>query len=387
MKKPILLIPKQMKQLLLPLLLIANITSFGQCVVADYQFDGNAADSSGNGNDGTVIGATLTTDRFGNANSAYSFDGVDDYINVSNVILPNTPTSHTISLWVQADSLFSWAGLIGDKGNPNCGYKYAFAIETATGLVGCASHITGPWTVCDTRSDSNSFQLNTWYHLAATYNVGTNTQVLYMNGVPVDTTSCSIYNTIGNATTIGAFLACGGGISNYHNGKLDDIKIFDCALLNDQVDSIYMAESSQDTCTFTDTTYVTVYDTTEVFDTTYVTVNDTVTYYDTVLVSVTDTLIIDVTLTGVAPPNNMNTVKVYPNPAKDQLYIDNGDYLSMSGYTLKIVNSVGQDVFSALITTPLFVIDISTLGSTGLYYIQVIDGSSNVLENKKLVLN
>ena len=113
---------------------------------------------------------------------------------------------------------------------------------------------------------------------------------------------------------------------------------------------------------------------------------DTVIYYDTVLVSVTDTLIIDVTLTGVAPPNNMNTLKVYPNPAKDQLYIDNGDYLSMSGYTLKIVNSVGQDVFSALITTPLFVIDISTLGSTGLYFIQVIDGSSNVLENKKLVL-
>jgi len=139
-------------------------------------------------------------------------------------------------------------------------------------------------------------------------------------------------------------------------------------------------------------------DTTEVFDTTFVqdttfitindtnTVNDTITYYDTVLVSVTDTLIIDVTLTGVSPPNNTNTLKVYPNPAKDQLYIDNGDYLSMSGYTLKIVNSVGQDVFSALITTPLFVIDISTLGSTGLYFIQVLDGSSNVLENKKLVL-
>ena len=148
-----------------------------------------------------------------------------------------------------------------------------------------------------------------------------------------------------------------------------------------------------DTNWVNDTNFVTVTDTTEVFDTTYVTindtnmVNDTVTYYDTILVSVTDTLIIDVTLTGVSPPNNTNTLKVYPNPANDQLYIDNGYYLSMNGYTLKIVNSVGQDVFNSLITIPLFVIDISTLGSTGLYFIQVIDGNNNVLENRKLVLN
>lgn len=54
-------------------------------LVAYYPFNGNANDESGNGNHGTVIGgATLTTDRFGNPNSAYSFDGFDDYI-----ILPN----------------------------------------------------------------------------------------------------------------------------------------------------------------------------------------------------------------------------------------------------------------------------------------------------------
>ena len=41
-------------------------------------FDGDATDSSGNGNDGTVYGATLTTDRFGQTNEAYSFDGADD---------------------------------------------------------------------------------------------------------------------------------------------------------------------------------------------------------------------------------------------------------------------------------------------------------------------
>ena len=45
-----------------------------------WPFSGNANDVSGNGNNGTVNGATLTTDRFGNPNAAYSFDGINDYI-------------------------------------------------------------------------------------------------------------------------------------------------------------------------------------------------------------------------------------------------------------------------------------------------------------------
>jgi hypothetical protein len=53
-------------------------------LVAYYPFNGNANDASGNGNHGTVYGATPTTDRYGNPDSAYSFDGIDDYI-----ILPN----------------------------------------------------------------------------------------------------------------------------------------------------------------------------------------------------------------------------------------------------------------------------------------------------------
>ncbi|WP_141699533.1 hypothetical protein [Candidatus Marithrix sp. Canyon 246] len=47
-------------------------------LVAYYPFNGNAEDESGNGNHGTVNGATLSEDRFGNQESAYSFDGIDD---------------------------------------------------------------------------------------------------------------------------------------------------------------------------------------------------------------------------------------------------------------------------------------------------------------------
>lgn len=51
-------------------------------LVSYYGFNGNANDCSGNSNNGTVNGATLTTDRFGNTNSAYSFNGTSDYISI-----------------------------------------------------------------------------------------------------------------------------------------------------------------------------------------------------------------------------------------------------------------------------------------------------------------
>ena len=71
-------------------------------MVTYYPFNGNASDESGNGNDGTVIGATLTADRFGRANSAYSFDGINDYIKAS---ADNLPTAErTVSLWFFAKS-------------------------------------------------------------------------------------------------------------------------------------------------------------------------------------------------------------------------------------------------------------------------------------------
>ena len=71
-------------------------------LVGWWPFNGNANDESGNGNNGTVNGATLTTDRFGNSNGAFSFNGVNSYISVqdSNTLHQNV---FTISSWVNGD--------------------------------------------------------------------------------------------------------------------------------------------------------------------------------------------------------------------------------------------------------------------------------------------
>jgi hypothetical protein len=71
-------------------------------LVAYYPFNGNANDASGNGHHGTVHGATLTEDRLRNQNSAYNFDGVDDYIISRNINIPTDSFSYI--LWFKATS-------------------------------------------------------------------------------------------------------------------------------------------------------------------------------------------------------------------------------------------------------------------------------------------
>ncbi len=75
--------------------------------MAYYPFNGNADDESGNENHGTVYGATLTEDRFGNADSAYYFDGTNDYIEIPSV---NPTSAITVSAWVKSVSSSSYSG-------------------------------------------------------------------------------------------------------------------------------------------------------------------------------------------------------------------------------------------------------------------------------------
>lgn len=70
-------------------------------LVACYPFNANAKDESGNGNNGTVNSATLTTDRFGKANSAYNFDGSTQFIEVSANQFQNN--NYSFSIWANPD--------------------------------------------------------------------------------------------------------------------------------------------------------------------------------------------------------------------------------------------------------------------------------------------
>ena len=125
---------------------------------------------------------------------------------------------------------------------------------------------------------------------------------------------------------------------------------------------------------------------TMIFANSYQEIYDTLVYIDTNYISVTDTLIIDAVLTGVNPPNNVNTIKIYPNPAKTHIYINNGDYNSMNGYSIKINNMLGQTVYSKLINQQIEYIDLSDWTGNGIYIVYIIDNQSNIVNTKKIII-
>lgn len=93
-----------------------DIRAASSCIyIAYYPLDGNANDESLNNNHGQVFGATLTEDRFGNSDSAYRFDGIDDYIST-----PYFPSQElvTITVWIKFDKILSEFGqLLGTHDN------------------------------------------------------------------------------------------------------------------------------------------------------------------------------------------------------------------------------------------------------------------------------
>ena len=97
-------------KLLLPLFFFFTYYMLNsQNLVAYYPFNGNGNDNSGYGNHGTVNGATLTTDRFGNVNSAYYFDGINDYIDLGSW---ENGGAMTFSFWARWDSNHNYSRII-----------------------------------------------------------------------------------------------------------------------------------------------------------------------------------------------------------------------------------------------------------------------------------
>jgi hypothetical protein len=107
---------------------------------------------------------------------------------------------------------------------------------------------------------------------------------------------------------------------------------------------------------------------------------------DTTLITVTDTLVINSTITSLSPPNNSNTIKVFPNPTNDHITIDYGNFSIMSGYQLQIENSLVQQVFQTDITQQSDYLNLSNWGANGLYFVQIIDPQGNTIDIRKIVL-
>ena len=103
-------------------------------------------------------------------------------------------------------------------------------------------------------------------------------------------------------------------------------------------------------------------------------------------VKVTDTLLVRFSV-KVSSLDKGQLIKVYPNPAQNQLTIDNGNYTDFAGYTVNVYNSVGAVVYTQAINQQVYTVDLKSWTSVGVYRMELIDKSGAKIAVKTIVLN
>jgi hypothetical protein len=200
-------------------------------LVGWWPFNGNANDESGNGNNGTVNGAILTSDRNGNLNSAYSFNNSE----ITTVISSSQFSSdYTISIWVRVNSNNASYPTFLVGNNVLSGFADPTYLITQLSQYKFVHYMQiAPTNAGVTLYQSNSLNLDTWYHLVIS---STNQQCkMYIDGIensiagPIYLSNFGSYLHIGNGRDSGEIFI----------GQLDDIAIFNRSLSQQEISDLY----------------------------------------------------------------------------------------------------------------------------------------------------
>ena len=197
-------------------------------LVGYWQLNGNANDSSGQGNNGTIVGATATTDRFGTANMAMSFDGVNDYIGWSDSVADSIFSGKnilTFSAWIKPLATETGKHWL-EYGNGASG----FSLEGTTASASFWTNNSAPI--------STSLAVGVWNHIVLLIN-GSNKKI-YKDGVEVASAAFSAALSNGNSFYLG-----GRAASRNTNSLFDEVKIFNRVLTAAEILSMYNHEKGK----------------------------------------------------------------------------------------------------------------------------------------------
>ena len=419
-------------------------------LVGWWPFNGNANDESGNGNNGVPTnGVSLTTDRFGNNNSAYIFDGINDRIEIADAAALRC-RKLSLSVWVLMNPAGN--GQIIYKGNLTSAQSEAyslngnvlFSIKINSNCIAGQGWKNSPF--------NQSLGQAQWHHIVSTFDGATTKN--YYDGVFLTSNAYNgLIDSCLNSNLRFGYNHTLNNNGNPWNGKIDDIGIWNRALTQQEITDLFNAMNCANNTTITPQTnslstgstatltasttdpnpsYVWQSDFGQGFQTlnnfgnysgtstatlnvanvqlsehnqpirvistsgncidtsnvAIISITDTCinTITDTTLITVTDTLVINTTITSVNPPNNANTIKIFPNPTNDHITIDYGNFSIMNGYQLKIENSIGQQVFQTNISQQSDYLNLATWGGNGLYFVHIKDPQGNTIDIRKIVL-
>jgi hypothetical protein len=335
----------------------SNIPSNG--LIGYWAFNGNTNDLSGNNFNATNFGATSTNDRFGNPNSAYSFNGTSNYMSCGPISALNGLSNASISVWVKIIANNSWTNC-----NLGCAqYLISRDADFSSSNIGIAwgpnsqkfAGRFGPNSLFSTQEVRTvslyPLPQEQWIHIVF---VKTNSALrIYINGV-LDNSNNVVnpnFGTSNGALFFGKLPV--NGFDYFLNGLLDDIGIWNRALTQEEITNLYNA-------------------------------NQCITN-----ITVTDTLIINVgQLSFNDPVTWANNITIAPNPASTEININFNNITNLVGGSINIINSLGQSVATTPITATgtQTTMQLSVWGGTGMYFVQIINAQGQIVDIKKIIL-
>jgi hypothetical protein len=220
-----------------------------------YPFSSNANDSSGNGYNGTVVGATLTANRFGVASSAYSFDGSTSSIRCGDIldnVFSDSVAKFSISGWAMTRTygIVNGGGgfIIGKNGGGSLG-PYQWNVTHDEGVLYAA-------VFSDTLPDNyvaltSPMTKNQWFHFILIFD-GSQPEMqrvkLYVNGQSSNSSIVQHVGTLGSSTVnssqhlmIGAthYANRPDSLQSYYDGNIDDIRIYSGVISDSAIQALY----------------------------------------------------------------------------------------------------------------------------------------------------
>lgn len=214
------------------------------CSLLYYPFNNNANNTVLNDFHGTIYGASLSTDMFNSDDEVYEFDGINDYIAIENQPVVTTE-NFTITTWVKMQG----PGGGGNQRNPVFVQRNNIVSSTSSliGLFGQYVDNKVTFLVRNQNSvntnaiiaEADDLGFNEWHFLAA---VKDDSFIkLYIDSMMVDSVACPIlgsFSTNTDNSDIGRHYY-NNSAKSYFNGKIDDFRIFDCALEGYEILDIY----------------------------------------------------------------------------------------------------------------------------------------------------
>jgi hypothetical protein len=254
-----------MKKLILSLLVAVGLIgsasasvltgSLTNGLVSFYSFNGNANDSTGNGNNGVENGITYSSDRYGNANEAASFTTGSSIAVPTLDGLAYHPT--TYSLWLnmqQPPEIGQGLTVIGRERtwDQEHGALHVVNSQAGWGTLGNDNEIIY-YTGATVARSNYQISTNNWFHLAFTYN-SNQLASFYINGSLVNSVSNPASQQYYLPFLIGASSILDGIDNNSTHswiGGIDDVGIWNTALSSSQVSQLYGIQSVPEPSTYT----------------------------------------------------------------------------------------------------------------------------------------